>query len=99
MPSPQSKYYILTIPASDWQPPTELVAPIQWLYGQQEQGEGGYLHWQFLAYFSKKVTLTAAKAHFPNTAHLEPTRSTAAEEYVRKQDTRVEGTFFRYYFE
>jgi predicted secreted protein len=65
MPSPQARYYLLTIPfAAGYEPAIrdELV----YLKGQQEIGEGGYHHWQILAVFKKKVTLTRAKTFFPN---------------------------------
>lgn len=94
MPAQQAKYYILTVPKAEWNPPTEVVDPIAWLYGQAECGDGGYEHWQFIAYFKKKVTLTKAKSFFPSTSHLEPARSSAVETYVRKEETRIAGTEF-----
>jgi len=82
-------YWILTIPRAAWFPPTELVDPIVWIKGQQEVAEGGFSHWQIVVGFASKQSLRAAKSHFPREAHLEPTRSTAAEAYVWKEDTRV----------
>ncbi|KAI3629593.1 hypothetical protein MIR68_012372, partial [Amoeboaphelidium protococcarum] len=83
----------LTIPfAAEYVPAIrdELV----YLKGQQEVGEGGYHHWQIMAQFNKKVTLTKAKSFFPNQSHLEQSRSQAADDYVWKEDTRVPGTQF-----
>ncbi|KAI3632021.1 hypothetical protein MIR68_009857 [Amoeboaphelidium protococcarum] len=93
MPSRQARYYLLTIPfAAEYVPAIrdELV----YLKGQQEVGEGGYHHWQIMAQFNKKVTLTKAKSFFPNQSHLEQSRSQAADDYVWKEDTRVPGTQF-----
>lgn len=93
MPSPQARYYILTIPrTTGWTP--ALSGELAYLRGQEEIGEGGFQHWQVLAVFSRKVTLTRAKTHFPPESHLEPTRSAAAEVYVWKEDTRVPDTQF-----
>lgn len=100
MPAPQSRYFMLTIPFEDWSPPLELPDGVDWMCGQAEQGgTTGYKHWQFLAYFKSKCTCTKAKKSFPDSAHLEPTRSSAAEAYVLKQDTKIDGRFFRFQFE
>lgn len=89
MPPPrQAVYWMLTIPQHlflPWLPPT--VAHLQ---GQLELGEGGFLHWQVVASFRKKVSLAGVRAVFGD-AHAEPTRSDAARDYVFKDDTRVEG--------
>lgn len=92
MPSQQSRWFILTIPFSDWEP--VLPDGIQYCRGQQEIGESGYHHWQLVAYTDRKCTVTAVRRIFGGTAHVEPTRSAAALEYVWKEDTRVEGTAF-----
>lgn len=61
-----------------------------------EQGlEGGYLHWQLLAVFEKKVRLGGVKAIFGDAVHCELSRSSAAREYCFKEETRVEGTSFQ----
>ena len=67
-----------------------------YLKGQRELGRGGLDHWQFLAVFSKKVTLSAVKLLFCKEAHAEPSRSDAANEYVWKEDTRVPNTQFEH---
>lgn len=93
MPSPQFKYFILTIPHHDYTP--FLPEGISYIRGQIERGnENGYLHWQLLAVFARKITLSAAKTYFANSSHLEPSRSAAADAYVWKEDTRVAGTQF-----
>lgn len=94
MPSNQFRWFILTIPYNDWVPPSTLPAGVSYLAGQGEEGEGGYRHWQLVAYFATKVTLSGAKRSFPTTSHLEPTRSSAARAYVWKEETRVEGSQF-----
>lgn len=70
----------------------ELPSAIVWIRGQKEAGSiGGYLHFQFVVAFSKKVSLGGVKAVFGNAVHAELSRSEAANEYVCKEDTRVEG--------
>lgn len=90
----QKRYWILTIPADDWSVPDELPEQLQYLRGQQEVGAQGFRHWQLLAAFKRTVRLSGVKELFGRTCHAEPTRSAAANEYVWKEDTRVEGTQF-----
>lgn len=96
MPSPQARYFILTIPVSALpiipQPRDELV----YLKGQKEIGAGGYEHWQLVCSFNKKVTIIKCKSYFCREAHVELSRSAAAEQYVWKEDTRVAGSQFEY---
>lgn len=94
MPAPQCRYYILTIPFADWNPC--LPDGVAYCRGQRERGSGGFEHWQLIAYFSSKVTLTRCKRCFCSTAHVEPTRSGAALEYVWKEDTRVPDSQFEF---
>lgn len=68
---------------------------ITWTFGQMEEVERGR-HWQFMVYFKDKKTLSQAKAFYSPSIHLEPTRSAAADEYVLKDDTKVEGTEFMF---
>lgn len=96
MTIPQAKYFILTIPANDWNAPTELPAFATYIKGQKEIGESGYEHWQIVCYFARKKRITGVKTHFPNTAHIEPTRSEAALDYVWKDETSVAGTRFEF---
>ena len=90
----QGTIWMLTIPESDWTP--ALPEGISYIRGQKETGETtGYVHWQALVYFSTKKSLIQCKAYFP-TAHCELSRSSAADEYVWKEDTRVEGSQFEF---
>lgn len=90
----QARYWILTIPEDKWTPPNMCQDPITWLYGQKEEGEGGFRHWQFVCACKKKVTASLLKRLFPNEAHLEISRSDAVEKYVRKEESRIEGSEF-----
>lgn len=90
----QGRYWMLTIPKDDFNP--RLPEGIVYIKGQQEIGEGGFEHWQIMCISEKKLSLRAIKSRFGNTAHCELSRSEAAEEYVWKEDTRVEGTQFEY---
>jgi len=90
-----ARYWILTIPFADWTVPTELPVGINWLKGQQEIGATtSYHHWQILVGFHRGVKIGTIKRAFGNTAHAEPTRSSAADEYVWKEDSAVPGTRF-----
>lgn len=91
--SAQGRYWILTIPFASWSVPETLPDKIKYLKGQQEIGESGYHHWQLLC-CSEKMRLNALKALFCTQAHIELTRSEAADQYVWKEDTRVEGSQF-----
>lgn len=54
----------------------------------------GYLHWQILVVFKRKLRLGGVKAIFGRTCHAEPSRSEAATEYVWKEHTRISNTQF-----
>lgn len=82
----QARYWIVTIPRGDWTP--GLVPGSQWVKGQPELGETGYAHWQFVVSFSAKKTMRQVKSLFESSAHVEPTRSAAAEAYCCKEATR-----------
>lgn len=83
MPSAQGSYWIGTIASSlEWSVPTELPDGVNWLRGQQEQGAGGFLHWQVFAAFERSVRLSAVLSVFPG--HWELSRSKSAESYVWK---------------
>jgi len=101
----QARYFILTIPADAEKTMTteffeaaveESLEGLIHVEGQQEIGEGGYVHWQVVASFGKAVGLKAVKKVFGRTCHIEATRSDAARAYVHKQDTQVEGTRFEF---
>lgn len=91
----QARYWLLTIPVEHHPQQPIIKDDLVYIKGQQEQGgDTGYLHWQLMAVFSKKLRLAAVKRHFCAQAHCEASRSAAASEYVWKEDTRVEGTQF-----
>ena len=93
----QARYWIITVPKDNWSPPTSECLPVEiaLLRGQLEIGNGtGYEHWQLFVAFRRRQRLGGVKKFFTNNAHAEPTRSTAAEEYVFKEDTAVPGTRF-----
>lgn len=95
MPSPQARYWICTIPYNDWIP--HLPAGVQWCKGQREIGqETGFDHWQVVCSFDRKLTRHRAKQSFTRTTFLESTRSSAAEEYVWKEETRVPDSQFEF---
>lgn len=92
----QARYWLGTVHSAHgvFVPQESLIgrSGLVWLRGQQEVGQGGTQHWQLFASFSKKVRLNTVKGII--NGHWEPSRSDAAEEYVWKEDTRVEGTQF-----
>lgn len=92
----QFRYFSVTIPVEKWIQPQELPESMQYIKGQREESATGYCHWQLLAYFAKKISLTRAKTYFCREAHLEATRSAAIEEYVWKEDTKIAGSEFEF---
>jgi len=88
---PQAKYWILTIPHHAYTP--YLHSSCNFITGQLERGEGGFLHWQIVVGFKKPTRLTGVRNVFGR-FHAETTRSEHAEQYVHKLDTRVDGTEF-----
>lgn len=90
--STQGKYWILTIPVHDFMP--YLPEGVEWIKGQMEVGETtDFKHWQLIAGFRKKVRKATVRRTF-GPYHCELTRSQAAEDYVWKDHTHVEGTKF-----
>jgi len=85
------RYWILTIPHAHFTP--FLPRGCQYIRGQLETGDGGFLHWQLLVAFPRTVRLSAVRAVF-GPFHAELTRSAAADDYVWKEDTRVANTQF-----
>jgi len=88
----QARYWMLTIPQADFVP--YLATGVAHLEGQLERGAGGYIHWQLVATFSRKVSRRQVTELFP-TAHSEPTRSSAARAYVFKEETSIKDTYFQ----
>jgi len=70
---------------------------IKWMKGQAEVGNSvtRYKHWQVVVLMSTKKSLRQMK-DIDGVAHWEPSRSSAIETYVWKEDTRVEGSQFMY---
>lgn len=93
----QGVYWMLTVPG-DWKrwEEQELPEEIAYIRGQQEIGEEtSYLHWQLMLILRKKGSLATIKSIFGRQDFFaELTRSVAAEAYVWKEETRVEGTSF-----
>lgn len=88
MPAPQARYWLLTIPCSDFMP--YLPSGVAYIKGQLEEGSNtGFRHWQVLVSFETKVTLSRVKTVFGESCHAEITRSRAANDYVFKEDSRV----------
>lgn len=87
----QGIFWLLTIPHRGYTP--FLPEGCKWIKGQLEEGEGGFLHWQIIVAFSKKMATAGVREVF-GPWHCELTRSEAAGEYVWKEQTRVEGTQF-----
>lgn len=91
----QARYWIATIPAASWSPPTELPKDCSHLKGQKEVGSGtGYEHWQIVIGFRRGMRCNDLRRMFSDQGHYEPTRSGRADEYVWKDDTSVAGTRF-----
>lgn len=89
----QAKYWMLTIPYQCFLP--FLPKAVAYIKGQIEVGgTTGYLHWQILCVFEKKVRLRAVKQTFGDSVHAEPSKSAAAGQYVWKEETAVAGTRF-----
>lgn len=82
---------MLTIRHCDFTP--WLPSGCTWIRGQLERGDGGYLHWQVLVSFRKKVSLAGVVSVFGK-HHAELTRSEAAGEYVWKEETGIPATRF-----
>lgn len=87
------RYWILTIPHYKFTP--FLPKHVSYIKGQLEQGHGesAYLHWQLIAAFSSNQRLAAVRKIFGD-VHAELTRSSAALDYVWKEDTAIAGTRF-----
>lgn len=94
--SSKAAFWILTIPAENWTPTGVLHDSILYIRGQKEIGEKGFVHWQVVAHFKTQVRFAHVKKIFPPQTHIEPTRSSAANEYVWKEDSAVEDTKFEF---
>jgi len=94
MPPANSRHFILTIPHAHFTP--YLPAGIVYCKGQLELSDSDYLHWQLVVSTGKSCRLAALKKIFGDPAHIEPTRSDAADAYVWKDETAVAGTRFEF---
>lgn len=92
----QGKYWMLTIKKSLWTPC--LPTGCSYVKGQCEVGEEtSYEHWQVMVITARKQSLSGIKSLFGlEELHGELTYSAAAEDYVWKEDTRVQGTQFEF---
>jgi len=86
------KLWIGTIPHHQFTP--FLPPGVSYTKGQLELGEGGFLHWQLFVNLTKPQRLSWLQKTFGTSVHFELTRSEAAESYVWKEETRIEGTQF-----
>ena len=75
---------------SPWWPLPQFVA---YARGQLEEGEGGFRHWQLLLVLRRKQRLSHLRSWYPG-VHWEASRSSAADEYVWKDETSIDGTRF-----
>jgi len=91
MPGQVGRYWMLTIPHHQFTP--YLPEGLGYLKGQLEEGEGGFVHWQVLAVFPRNQRLAAVRTIF-GPVHAELTRSAAADDYVWKEESRIDGTQF-----
>lgn len=82
---------MLTIPHASFTP--YLPPQCKYIKGQLELAASGFLHWQVFVEFGKRVRLGCVRSVFGD-IHAEASRSTAAEDYVSKVETRVDGTEF-----
>lgn len=92
----QGIYWLGTLPEDAFVPICPLPIRVQYLRGQLEIGHNtGFRHWQLLLVLSSKQRLSFVTATFPG-GHWELSRSSAATDYVWKEETRVEGTQFEF---
>lgn len=87
----QGRIWLLTIPQPQFIP--YLPPGCNYIKGQLELGEGGFLHWQVVCYCARSRRLGWMRETF-GSIHCELTRSASAEEYVWKEDTAIAGTRF-----
>lgn len=89
------RIWLLTIPKEKWNPC--LPEGCSYIKGQGEKGTNtGYEHWQVLVWFGKTVRLSAVKKIFGKETHAELSKSSAADSYVWKEESRIDGTQFEF---
>lgn len=94
----QGLYWIITIPIrarpEGWD---ECPEGVRYFKGQKETGEEtGYEHWQALVCLEEKGSIFTMQRIFGQRGHYELSRSNAANDYVWKEATRVEGSQFEF---
>jgi len=90
----QGVYWLLTIPEDDFEPCNPDSEKIAYIKGQKERGENtGYIHWQVLVVLRRKGSLSTITNIFGQSCHAELSRSSAANEYVWKEQSRVGDQF------
>lgn len=94
MPTLQGRYWLLTIPTKYYPTAPTLRDELIYAKGQQEIGAGGLHHWQIVVAFKNRLTINQAKAYFVPQAHIELSRSDAADQYVHKDETAIPETRF-----
>lgn len=88
----QGRYWLGTL--YNWTPPDALPDSCTWIKGQKEIcPTTSREHYQVIAGFKRAVRLAAVKRAVGN-GHWELTRSDAADAYVWKEQTSVEGSRF-----
>lgn len=89
----QGVYWLLTIPYHCFTP--YLPPACKYITGQLETGDTtGYLHWQILCQLRTKMSIRGLQEMFGMEMHAELSRSSAADDYVHKEETAVPGTRF-----
>jgi len=90
-----SRYYILTLPANRHVFSFHTLPDgVSYIKGQLEMSnETNLLHWQFVLCLERRRRSSFVRSLFPG-SHVEVSRSAAANDYVWKDDTAIEGTRF-----
>ncbi len=84
----QGIFWLLTIQQPEFTP--YLPPTCRWIRGQLEAGEStGFCHWQIIIALKQKSALAGVTATFGSSIHAELSRSSAATDYVWKDDTCV----------
>ena len=93
----QGIFWLLTIPANDYNSPSELPDYANWIVGQREiGGKTGYEHWQICLAFRKKMARAGVCKIFGRTCHAELSRSEHSADYCKKSDTAIPGSQFEF---
>ncbi|AXL65937.1 replication-associated protein [Circular genetic element sp.] len=93
-PRRQGVIWLVTCPESSWKPDFLQSDPVVYAVGQHELSDGGYAHVHALIWFARKQSLVAVRAL--SAGNWELSRSSAAESYVWKDETAVQGSRFQF---